>query len=148
MSPTYKSWARMMTRCGNPNVGDFRHYGGRGITVDPAWHSFEVFLADMGERPPEMTIDRIDGTKPYEPGNCRWATRRDQAINRRSTVWLDYRGERLTMTELAMRVGIHYDTLRTRLKNGWPIEQALDLRHGNSRYRSASRNPKSRDQRI
>jgi hypothetical protein len=83
-SPTFISWAAMMTRCMNSNQRSFKHYGGRGISVCKRWHSFENFLADMGERPPGKTLDRFpDGDGNYEPGNCRWATAKEQAANRR-----------------------------------------------------------------
>jgi hypothetical protein len=71
----------MWTRCTNPNVKSYKDYGGRGITICLRWEQFENFLADMGERPTGLTLDRKNVNGNYEPSNCRWATRKEQAMN-------------------------------------------------------------------
>lgn len=84
-SPEYRTWQSMKTRCGNPKHPKYANYGGRGITVCQEWAgSFEQFLADMGKKPhPRMSIDRIDNEQGYKPGNCRWATYKEQSANQR-----------------------------------------------------------------
>ena len=79
---TYCSWAAMKQRCLNSHHKFFPFYGGAGITICSRWMQFENFLADMGPRPHGKTLDRLDGAKGYEPGNCRWATVRQQNKNR------------------------------------------------------------------
>lgn len=83
-SPTYQSWAAMKARCLNPGRAKYADYGGRGIKVCDRWlGSFSNFLADMGERPEGMTLDRIDNDGDYGPGNVRWATPKEQRANQR-----------------------------------------------------------------
>jgi len=81
-SPIYKVWISMIQRCENPNAQFYYRYGGRGIKVCERWHSFENFIADMGERPENMTIDRINNDGDYEPSNCRWVSHKENCNNR------------------------------------------------------------------
>jgi hypothetical protein len=89
VTPEYKAWVHLVARCENPNDPSFADYGGRGITVCPEWrHDPAAFLAHVGPRPSARhSIDRIDNSRGYCPGNVRWATKKEQACNRRPRRW-------------------------------------------------------------
>ena len=123
-SRTYATWGAMIQRCTNPEMGNYQSYGGRGISVSPSWLKFEGFLADMGERPPGMTLDRINNDGNYEPGNCRWATRAEQSRNTRRNRTMIVGGERVLVTDVAEANGISAATARMRLHKGWPSSRA------------------------
>lgn len=96
--PTWRSWASMRDRCLNPKSKNWKNYGGRGIAICEQWATFGAFLTDMGIRPEDRTLDRIDVDGNYEPGNCRWATRSEQQHNRRDNRTPEQR--RLRMNEM------------------------------------------------
>src|SRR5882762_3274341 len=122
-SKTYSAWLSMKTRCYNTKQADYPRYGGRGITVSDEWkNNYSQFLADMGERPEGMTLERIDNSKGYSKDNCKWATRKEQARNLRSNVLITYQTESLTLAEWAERLGCHPGTLQWRVSNGWSAE--------------------------
>ncbi len=89
---TYQSWCNMKSRCNNPSNSAYKWYGGRGITYDPSWDEYAPFLADMGECPLDLSLDRINVNGNYEPANCRWATAREQANNKRTKSKSGYAG--------------------------------------------------------
>lgn len=137
-SPEYVSWVAMKRRCGNPANDDFNRYGGRGIKVCERWMMFENFFADMGPRlSPNHSIDRINNNGNYEPGNCRWATAKEQAHNRRNNRFVEYKGRRITMANAAELAGIKVNTMWRRISvHGWEAERAIDtpLRRGRSTW--------------
>ncbi len=123
----YRIWSNMITRCTNENAPQYGLYGARGIRVCARWQeSFESFFSDMGLAPTiKHSIDRIDGTAGYEPGNCRWATPREQAQNQSTNRKYSWKGEMLCVQEIARRVGIPRERITGRLNAGWSIEEAI-----------------------
>lgn len=115
----YASWSSMRTRCLNPKASDFYRYGGRGIKICSRWDSFGSFLADMGERPKGLTLERIDNAADYGPGNCKWATYAEQSRNRRCTkldaakveIIRAERAQGVLLTDLADRFGVSFSLI-------------------------------------
>lgn len=126
-TPEYKNWCGMRARCLNPNNEDYANYGGRGVTIWPAWQNFEVFLADMGPRPsPSHSIDRRDNDGHYEPTNCRWAAPVEQSNNRRSNHIVIWDGVTQTLAELVRAKGASYTRTMNRIRRGWSLEAAIN----------------------
>ncbi|GLO03347.1 hypothetical protein PPUJ13061_32450 [Pseudomonas putida] len=112
-----KSWSTMIERCHNPKAKSYADYGGRGIAVCDRWKSFDNFFADMGPRPPGMTLDRKDNKLGYSPENCRWSTAKEQQNNRRNSRRYSFEGRDFTSLELSEITGISYHALRKQLNN-------------------------------
>ena len=123
----YGCWEAMWMRCTNPKNSHYASYGGRGITICERWRDFRNFLADMGPRPSRMhTIDRYpDNNGNYEPGNCRWATHRQQHRNMRTNRFVTFRGRSLCLMDWSKEVGISHGVLSYRIRAGWDVERAF-----------------------
>jgi hypothetical protein len=120
----------MIARCENKSSPSYKRYGAKGITICSRWRGdFVAFLADMGPRPSlSHSIDRIHNTGNYEPENCRWATKQEQANNRGSNRIIEYNGEIRTLAEWARVSGLKLTTLHNRLKKGWKMGEAINYR--------------------
>ena len=124
----HRRWANMLSRCRRETHPLYKYYGGRGITVCKRWFKFENFYKDMGDCPEGLTIERIDNEKGYFPDNCKWGTYTEQANNRRPSTriypTIEFKGQKLTKTQWARKIGLNYMTLDYRLKR-WSLERAL-----------------------
>lgn len=118
----YKTWQGMKNRCYNKKCISYKHYGGRGIKVCDRWlgaQGFDNFLEDMGEKPSsEYSLDRINTDDDYRPENCRWATWEEQENNRRTNIYYEYMGAKMTLPQWSKKLGIAYGTLLYRRKRG------------------------------
>lgn len=121
VSPEHACWSAMLSRCENPNDAAFDAYGGAGVEVCEAWHSFVKFYADVVRRPsPNHSLDRYPNPHGnYEPGNVRWATAQQQSRNRRTNVLVQYRGRQMCLAEACELAGIKYGTAYMRMQRGW-----------------------------
>ncbi|MCX8017695.1 MAG: hypothetical protein N2690_07345 [Rhodocyclaceae bacterium] len=125
-SRVYRIWSNMVSRCTNPNFDAYPYYGGRGISVCDRWRLFENFLQDMGEPGPDESIDRIDPSGDYEPGNCRWSSKIEQANNTRKNKVLEIDGTRMTVAEWSRQPGAcAAKTIYERLERGWDSRRAV-----------------------
>lgn len=124
-SGTYTSWSAMVQRCTNPNNPNWKHYGGRGITVCDEWLNFEIFYEDMGERPVGLKLDRKDNEKGYYKENCQWATQTEQVRNRRNRKEFTVHGFTGSVSELGLKFGIDSSVIKSRLSRDWDVEKAF-----------------------
>ncbi len=124
---TYNSWRCMIKRCYDVNNPSYKNYGGRGIRVCKIWMKFEGFLQDMGERPPEKTLDRIDNNKNYILDNCQWATNQEQCNNKTNTLYFKWKNKRQSVKNWCRELKREPQKVYKRIQNGWTIEEALGL---------------------
>lgn len=120
-TPTYRTWNHMLQRCNNHNNDRYIDYGGRGISVCKSWHLFENFLKDMGERPVNMSIERLDNDLGYYLNNCIWSDNSVQANNKRNSLYIYFNGKKQTASEWSKELNLPYGRLITRLRRGWDL---------------------------
>ena len=123
----YHIWQGIKKRCTDQNCCVFHHYGGRGISVCEEWTRFEPFFKWATENGYDdgLTIDRIDVNGDYSPGNCRWATQKEQKNNKRNNHYLVFKGERKSMARWCDELNLPYSTIRRRINAGWSAERAF-----------------------
>lgn len=115
-----------MDRCYREGNQSFKDYGARGIYVDARWHSFETFLADMGQPPDRMSLERKDNNGPYSKDNCVWATQSQQMRNTRRTRMVTFNGHTKSLAAWCEELGLKYYTTHSRItRQGWSVEQAF-----------------------
>ena len=123
---TYKSWQALKDRCNRAKCINYNKYGGAGVTYDPSWEKYDQFLADMGERPEGMTLDRIDNSKGYSKENCRWATYEQQLANRSCSMNITYNGITQSASMWAKSLGLAKGAVWNWIKLlGWDVERAV-----------------------
>lgn len=126
--PLYRVWRHVKERCYSENDQSYSTYGARGIRVCDDWHDSNIFITwclDNGWAE-GLQIDRIDNDGDYRPENCRFVTPKGNANNRRSCIWIEFNGERLTLMQAVERYGkTSYDSARARYHAGWSIEDLL-----------------------
>lgn len=133
-SHEYWIWNMVVQRCTNPSVKNWNDYGGRGITVCDSWLKFENFFADMGKRPTTLhSLERIDNSLGYSKENCKWATRAEQARNKRNNRMLTIDGETRHLADWCREYGIGHTIVISRINRGWNERDAVTtpVRQGN-----------------
>lgn len=122
----FKIWAGVRKRCNNPNTKSYNHYGGRGIKMCESWDTYVNFFNDMKEGyRDDLTLERIDPNGNYEKSNCRWASSKEQARNKRNSNYITIGEESLTAAEWSERSGTMSSTILWRVKNGWDVKRAI-----------------------
>jgi hypothetical protein len=122
----YRAWANMKARCDNPNKPNYKNYGGRGISYTPEWSEFINFYNVLGEPPTtQHTLERVDNELGYNPENCKWATRKEQANNTRQIILIEIGGEIKCFHDWCKDYNVHPAAVYYRVKKGITIEQAL-----------------------
>lgn len=124
----YRVWASMISRCNNKNNKSYKDYGERGIAVCDRWrYSFENFLLDMGRPEKGFEIDRIDNNSNYEPMNCRWVSRLENAHNKRNNRFLSHNGQTKTLAEWASCFNVNPAAILYRIKAGWTDSEIFEI---------------------
>jgi hypothetical protein len=122
---TYRIWLNLRDRCNNPNNIRYDRYGGRGIKCCKRWNSYKLFLKDMKECPPGLSIERRDNNKGYNPKNCYWGNSRQQSRNTSRNIKLTFQGRTQVLGDWADELGIDRVTLQHRIYAGWSVSLAL-----------------------
>lgn len=124
-SRTYRIWGGVVQRCTNKNAVTWPYYGARGITIDQRWLVFENFLQDMGEAPAKLTLERRKNDGNYEKDNCYWATRKEQAQNRRSSIMITRNERTQCLKAWCEELLVDYDAVGHRMRRGMTFEEAI-----------------------
>lgn len=124
---TYIIWQGMKQRCFDKKSKNYSKYGGRGITMCKEWREdYLIFLKDMGEVPEGKSIERIDNNGNYEPSNCKWATIKEQARNKRNSLIINYKGQSKHLLDWCEELNLSYNLIRDRLRKGWETDKAFE----------------------
>lgn len=125
--PILVSYSKMKERCNNSNFLHYHRYGGRGITISEDWKRVDKFIEDMlPSWFEEATLERIDNDGNYTKENCRWATRKEQASNRSTNIFITYNGKTQTIMDWGTELGMNRNTLYSRISRGWDVKEAIE----------------------
>jgi len=124
-SKTYYIWRGAKSRCLSPSSSGYKYYGGKGIGISDSWMTYTNFLADMGEAPAGLSLDRVDAKGDYCVENCRWADNHTQSRNRTNNVWIDTPDGKMISVDAAKKYGISHSAFMKRVKKGWPMDSLI-----------------------